>query len=373
MRYTTIVPLVWGLIYGSHVTVNGIMSPFEQDHCRMALTSSMWLSAEYEPYAYMSMVDDYMPFSVYNQDYVIGEEEAFGIPGLVLEEERDTEGAMSDYTGYVSFHGQPAFMKCSYKLDWYDREVYALIALRRMDPRMLVTLPWKGYAGLSSPRNLLAQVLSYFRTADGYGCMVLELVDGITLKEYAAMLSPLQKDVALKDVARQLVVSLDYIHRNGWAHCDLKARNVMVNILPPSNDGKPQARVTLIDFNLALPIVEDFDPPHAHSIGMSPPEFYKKKEVILEAYDAWQLGALFYSLFMNRAPYEIDYPREGQKKNWSNVRRRKFMRDLLVHQQHSYTPLNCSSDARDFIEILMEVDPKKRPTMRELIWHKWLR
>ncbi|RKP23471.1 kinase-like domain-containing protein [Syncephalis pseudoplumigaleata] len=302
------------------------MSPFSQDHCRISLLSGLWLSAEYDPYYQVCMTDDYIPFAVYNQEYIVGEEEALGVPGLVFEEERSTRGAMSDYTGYVSYYGRPGFIKCSYKLDWYDREVYALM------------------------------VLTYFRTGDGFGCMVLDMVDGVTLKEFANELSPLQRDVDLRDVVRQLLV------------------DVMVNILPATTDGRPRFRTTLIDFNLALPTANGSEyPPNGHTVGMTPPEFYARREIDLRAFDAWQLGAMLYSLFMNRAPYEIDYDENNQKTNWPVPQRRKFMRELMRHQQHSYAALNCSSDARDFIEQLLQIDPAKRPTMKELMWHKWLR
>src|SRR4051812_670868 len=71
-------------------------------------------------------------------------------------------------------------------------------------------------------QSRVAQLLTYFRTGDGFGCIVMDLIDGVTLKEYASSLSPLEKDIALREVARQLVMSLAYIHEAGWAHCDIK-------------------------------------------------------------------------------------------------------------------------------------------------------
>jgi hypothetical protein len=130
MRYSTIIPLIWGTIYGSSIAVNGFMSPFSQEHCRISLMSGLWLSAEYGPFTDMSMVDDYIPFSVYNQDPIAGEDEALGVPGLVFEKDRVSHGAMSDYTGYVEFENKLGFIKCSYKLDWYFREVEALLVSR---------------------------------------------------------------------------------------------------------------------------------------------------------------------------------------------------------------------------------------------------
>src|SRR4051794_7976002 len=81
---------------------------------------------------------------------------------------------------------------------------------------------WPDQTTDKSFQSRMAQLLTYFRTGDGFGCIVMELVDGVTLKEYAASLSPLEKEVALREVARQLAMSLAYMHEAGWAHCDIK-------------------------------------------------------------------------------------------------------------------------------------------------------
>jgi serine/threonine protein kinase len=75
-----------------------------------------------------------------------------------------------------------------------------------LDPETLTIPPWKGYAKAIPFRNLINHALTYFRTGDGFGCIVLELIDGVTLKEYIRNMSPLQKDVELRDVVRQLLM-----------------------------------------------------------------------------------------------------------------------------------------------------------------------
>ncbi|KAI9595542.1 kinase-like domain-containing protein [Syncephalis fuscata] len=292
---------------------------------------------EYNLYGDTSPIDEFMPFAIFNQIPDIGEEEALGL----------------------------GFLKCTYHLDWYDREVAALLELNKLDPEMLTIPAWAGYSSSMPLQNLINQLLTYFRTADGYGCIVLSLVEGITLREYARRLSPLQKDTELRDVARQLLITLAYLHRAGWIHGDLKPNNIMVQIAPLRTKGKPQIQVILIDFNLSLPTADGWDMPYGLVPGYTPPEIYLWEPLVIRRH--------LYSLFANRVAYEADYDENEKKIKWPMEKRENFMREMLDHQQHSYAPLNCSKHAKEFIALLMTIDPSKRPTMKEMMWHPWLK
>lgn len=136
----------------------------------------------------------------------------------------------------------------------------------------------------------------------------------------------------------------------------------MIHTVPQRSDGQPRVHVTLIDFNLSFSLIND-----------TPPEYYSNEQKSTFTVDSWSLGATLYLLFTGKTPYEYTYTDEGKMKSWPMEKSIKFMHNLLEHQQHSYAPLNCSSDARDFIETLLHVDPANRPTMRELMWHRWLK
>lgn len=78
---------------------------------------------------------------------------------------------------------------------------------------------------------------------NGYNYMVMELVDGITLKEY------IQKKERLTDkevisIAIQMASGLDAAHKKNIVHRDVKPQNVMI-----STDGK----VKVTDFGIAKP------------------------------------------------------------------------------------------------------------------------
>lgn len=71
-------------------------------------------------------------------------------------------------------------------------------------------------------------------------CIVMEYVDGITLKEWFEHVHPLKER---RKIITELTEIVGYIHKKGIVHRDLKPENIMIT----RNDG----RVKLIDFGLA--------------------------------------------------------------------------------------------------------------------------
>ncbi|KAI9597003.1 kinase-like domain-containing protein [Syncephalis fuscata] len=343
------------------------------NHCRRSLASSLWLAAEYQAFVSTSSMTDILPFSVYTQEYESGQPDAFGVHGLVIDRERTHRDSADEYSAYATYKGQAGFLKCSYSTRSYANEIRSLLALNRLDPPMPSIPKWHGYDTAIPFQKLKSRLVTYFRTADGYGCTVLSLVDGIQLNEYAVSLSPLQRNTELRDVARQLLIVLAYLHSAGWAHGDIKPKNIMVNVVSHQDDDKPNVEVTLVDFNWAIPSAEKLHKPLGRTLGFTPPEYYSSKQINMQSFDVWSLGTTLYALFMGHAPYEVEYDSEGNELLWPKKKRRKFMRNLIKHQQHKHKPLNCSEEARDFIESLMRINPSDRPTMKEMMQHAWLR
>ncbi len=71
-------------------------------------------------------------------------------------------------------------------------------------------------------------------------CIVMEYVDGMTLKEWFEHVHPLKER---RKIITELTEIVGYIHKKGIVHRDLKPENIMITL----NDG----RVKLIDFGLA--------------------------------------------------------------------------------------------------------------------------
>src|SRR6185312_1389861 len=93
-------------------------------------------------------------------------------------------------------------------------------------------------AGLSHP-NIVS---IYDRgVADGSYYIVMEYIEGRTLKELIVTRGPCPMPVAISDT-RQILAALRYAHKNGIIHRDIKPHNVIVD---------REGRVKVADFGIA--------------------------------------------------------------------------------------------------------------------------
>ena len=126
--------------------------------------------------------------------------------------------------------------------------------------------------------------------------IVMEFVDGTTLQEYVSggrTLNPKQ----IVDVIYQCAKGLDYVHRQGVIHRDLKPGNIML-----SNDGD----VKIMDFSIAHVDV-GFESPNAEVHGSPmymPPEQLSEEKRLVAQSDIYSLGAVMYALLARKAPYK---------------------------------------------------------------------
>lgn len=131
---------------------------------------------------------------------------------------------------------------------------------------------------------------------DDLNYIVMEFVDGSTLQEYVTgdrSLSPNQ----VVDVIYQCAKGLDYVHREGVIHRDLKPGNIML-----SNDGE----VKIMDFSIAHVDVgfEGHDTEVQGSPMYMPPEQLSEERRLVAQSDIYSLGAVMYALLAKRPPFK---------------------------------------------------------------------
>jgi serine/threonine protein kinase len=133
--------------------------------------------------------------------------------------------------------------------------------------------------------------------SDGVDCLVLELVEGETLR------GPLPIEQAL-DYARQVADALEAAHERGIIHRDLKPANIKVT---------PQGRVKVLDFGLAKAIwgreskpdlsVETVPGHIAGTPSYMSPEQVRGKDVDNRT-DIWAFGCLLYELITGKRGFQ---------------------------------------------------------------------
>ncbi|MCP3689418.1 MAG: protein kinase [Gammaproteobacteria bacterium] len=126
--------------------------------------------------------------------------------------------------------------------------------------------------------------------------IVMEFVDGVTLQEYVSGKKRLTYNQVV-DVIYQCAKGLDYVHRQGVIHRDLKPGNIML-----SNEGE----VKIMDFSIARPDLgwaKHSSDVQGSPMYMSPEQLATKKRMVTQS-DIYSLGAVMYALLAGKAPFQ---------------------------------------------------------------------
>lgn len=134
--------------------------------------------------------------------------------------------------------------------------------------------------------------------------MVMEYVDGITLKDKIEQLSARGEYMPVDQVIslfQQVTSALDYAHNKGLIHRDIKPSNILL-------DKGQQAYLT--DFGIAHIVSDSQFTVTGTLVGtpayMSPEQ--GKGDKVSSISDIYSLGIILYQLLTGRVPYEADTP-----------------------------------------------------------------
>ena len=148
----------------------------------------------------------------------------------------------------------------------------------------------------------IAQIYDFVLGDDDVGYSVMELVEGLTLKQ---VLRPGPPPQAFSiEVACQTLQALGYLHSQGYLHRDVAPDNIMVTA---DLDGLPKVKV--IDLGLAKRFSGDLD---LTQTGMfvgkvlyaAPEQFARPKMQLTPTADLYAFGLVFHKLLTGRSPIE---------------------------------------------------------------------
>lgn len=184
--------------------------------------------------------------------------------------------------------------------------------------------------------------------------MVLEIVSGGELFERI-----IDEDFELTErecikYMRQISEGVEYIHKQGIVHLDLKPENIMcVN--------KTGTRIKLIDFGLARRL----ENAGSLKVLFGTPEFVAPEVINYEpigyATDMWSIGVICYILVSGLSPFMGDNDNE----TLANVTSATWDFDDEAFDE-------ISEDAKDFISNLLKKDMKNRLDCTQCLQHPWL-
>ncbi|KAL4677606.1 hypothetical protein H8959_020280 [Pygathrix nigripes] len=184
--------------------------------------------------------------------------------------------------------------------------------------------------------------------------LILELMDDGRLLDYLMNHDELMEEKVAFYI-RDIMEALQYLHNCRVAHLDIKPENLLIDLRIPV------PRVKLIDLEDAVQISGHF---HIHHLLGNPefaaPEVIQGIPVSLGT-DIWSIGVLTYVMLSGVSPF-LD---ESKEETCINVCRVDFS------FPHEYF-CGVSNAARDFINVILQEDFRRRPTAATCLQHPWL-
>jgi calcium/calmodulin-dependent protein kinase I len=153
-----------------------------------------------------------------------------------------------------------------------------------------------------------------------------------------------EKDAA--ETIRQVLDAVNYLHHNNVVHRDLKPEN----LLYLSTD--PNSSLVLADFGIAkmLDSKNEVLTTMAGSFGYAAPEVMLKKGHG-KPVDMWSMGVITYTLLCGYSPFRSE--------NLADLIEECKNGRVIFHERYWK---DTSKDAKEFITLLLQPDPNKRPT-----------
>jgi len=163
-----------------------------------------------------------------------------------------------------------------------------------------------------------------------------------------------EKDAA--ETIRQVMEAVTYLHQNNVVHRDLKPEN----LLYLTRD--PHSSLVLADFGIAkmLDSKSEVLTTMAGSFGYAAPEVMLKKGHG-KPVDIWSMGVITYTLLCGYSPFRSENLADliEECKNGRVVFHERYWKEV-------------SKEAKEFITLLLQPDPNKRPSAESALKHPWL-
>uniref|UniRef100_H0WZM5 Maternal embryonic leucine zipper kinase n=1 Tax=Otolemur garnettii TaxID=30611 RepID=H0WZM5_OTOGA len=180
--------------------------------------------------------------------------------------------------------------------------------------------------------------------------MVLEYCPGGELFDYIISQDRLSEEET-RVVFRQIVSAVAYVHSQGYAHRDLKPENLLFD---------EYHKLKLIDFGLCAKPKGDKDyhlQTCCGSLAYAAPELIQGKSYLGSEADVWSMGILLYVLMCGFLPFDDDNVMALYKK----IMKGKY--DV---------PKWLSPSSILLLQQMLQVDPKKRISLKNLLNHPWI-
>ena len=178
---------------------------------------------------------------------------------------------------------------------------------------------------------------------------------------------------------KQLTAALGYLHTNHIVHRDIKPENILIE-RRHHHRHSDEIYCRLIDFGFAKliqqPVIDLWNinnnnneqalcSSHKGVLEYMAPELLANC-LYYDAYktDIYSLGVIFYLLIYGHCPFELD---DNLKSTQSFEQNLHYFRQMKQQPIQLSTLENNDQDLQDLLKQMLNIDPKQRPSIGEII------
>lgn len=201
--------------------------------------------------------------------------------------------------------------------------------------------------------------------------LVMELADGGELFD-RIMEQTVFAESYVRWIASCLLDAVAHMHSQGITHRDLKPENILFKTRAADSP------VKITDFGFAKNLPKEHMRATAArgTMGYAAPEIFDGQKPYTEKCDIWSLGVIFYIMLCGIPPFcnlEKKALETALKQPfWMHAKRMKRVPDAPVDFPELLWK-SVSDKARNFVQVMLNIDPNYRPRAAELLKHPWLK
>ncbi|KAI9143448.1 kinase-like domain-containing protein [Paraphysoderma sedebokerense] len=236
------------------------------------------------------------------------------------------------------------------------KEIYACKILRKplRSPAQMDQLNREMEILKKVRHKYIVRMKAIYETADKV-YLVMEYCNGGELVQRLQTRTKIKED-DVKIIITRLADAIAYLHDHGIVHRDIKPENILLSAQNPDDPYD----IKLSDFGLAGLTGSGNERLMENVCGT--PLYMAPEVVAKQGYsqqcDIWSIGILMYLLLRN-------YTKEAEAELIEQTSKGKITYDSAAWNE-------VSSNARNLLEKMLEVDPAMRMTAKEILQHPWI-
>ncbi|GBF96775.1 hypothetical protein Rsub_09631 [Raphidocelis subcapitata] len=185
-------------------------------------------------------------------------------------------------------------------------------------------------------------------------CIVMEYAAGGELFDRIVRAGRFGEDEA-RYFFQQLICGVDYCHRSGVCHRDLKLENTLL-------DGSPAPRLKICDFGYSKSALDSQPKSTVGTPAYIAPEVLQRTAYNGHTADVWSCGVTLYVMLVGAYPFED----HTDPRNFSKTIKR------IMAVKYSIPPqLRISVECQDLLARIFVANPAQRITLPEVRQHPW--